>query len=422
VWCLFLIEQAVPAPPLVPGAEAAAPPELIARPSRGAAWFAMMGISVGVLLALGALTRYSFGWLVLPVAAYVLIFFGVRRALVCSTALLVFFLILSPWCYRNYHISGHLFGTAGFAIYEQTTPFPGARLERSMPKNVEIELNKTGLRDFTHKALTQGGPIIRNDLPKIGGNWLCTALFIAGLFIPFRNPSLGRLRIFVLMALGLFVLTEALGRTHLSIESPDLNSENLLVLIVPLVIVFGVAMFLTLLEQLMLPHPAARGALMAGFALLASAPLILTLLPPRSFPIAYPPYYPPRIQQISQWLKSNELMMSDMPWAVAWYGDRQCIWVTLDAGSDHAGDFFSINDYQKPIHGLYLTALTIDTRFVSEMIKNPDAAWGRFVLESLMRTNVPTGFPLKNAPKGLLPESLFLSDRVRWKKELRQGF
>src|SRR5436189_4101567 len=128
------------------------------------------------------------------------------------------------------------------------------------------------------------------------------------------------------------------------------------------------------------------------------------------------------IHRTSQWLKGDELMMSDMPWAVAWYGDRQCVWVTLDSGSDHSGDFFSINDYQKAIRGLLLTPLTIDTRFVSEMLKNPDGAWGRFVLESLLRTNVPTGFPLKNAPKGFLPDFLFLSDRIRWKNDLKQSF
>jgi 4-amino-4-deoxy-L-arabinose transferase-like glycosyltransferase len=411
IWCLVEIEKA---------ASSASEPAVPASRQYSAAWFAVMAISIGVLLAIGALTRYAFGWLLFPIVAYGILFFGKQRGLVCALMVFTFIVFLSPWCYRNYQISEHCFGTAGFAIYEQTSYFPGARLERSLPKSFAVLLNNAGLRDFVHKSLVQGDAILRTEAGKIGGNWLCASLFITGVLIPFRSQSLTRLRIFALMALGVLGLTEALGRTHLSLDYPEINTENLMVLVLPLVVVFAVAMFLTLLEQLILPHPAVHGVLVFLFTVLACLPMIFTLLPPRSSPAAYPPYSPPMIQTVSRWLKSDELMMSDMPWAVAWYGDRQCIWTTLDAGLDHSGDFFTINDYQKPIRGLYLTPLTIDTRFVSEMIRNPDGAWGRFVLESLLRTNVPTGFPLKNAPKGFLPDFLFLSDRVRWKNDMKQ--
>ena len=65
--------------------------------------------------------------------------------------------------------------------------------------------------------------------------------------------------------------------------------------------------------------------------MLCSLPLTFALLPARTPPVVYPPYYPPEIQQIASWMKPDELMMSDVPWAVAWYGDRQCVWLTLDA-------------------------------------------------------------------------------------------
>ena len=111
--------------------------------------------------------------------------------------------------------------------------------------------------------------------------------------------------------------------------------------------------------------------------------------------------------------------MSDMPWAVAWYGGRKAMWITLDAGGSSRSDFFAIHDYQKPIKGLYLTQITMDARFLSETLKGAEGAWGRFVLESFFLTNVPAGFPLRQAPRGLTPEQLFLSDRVRWTKPVR---
>lgn len=114
-------------------------------------------------------------------------------------------------------------------------------------------------------------------------------------------------------------------------------------------------------------------------------------------------------------------MMSDMPWAVSWYGDRQCVWATLDAPFDpklmQDSDFFAIYDYQKPIKGLYLTTLTTDAKFFSQMLKDKDFAWSRFMIESLLRTNVPPGFPLREAPPYLLANGqLFLSDYPRWKR------
>ena len=96
-----------------------------------------------------------------------------------------------------------------------------------------------------------------------------------------------------------------------------------------------------------------------------------------------------------------------MPWAVAWYGDRQSIWTTLNVEDPKGGnDFYAINDYLKPVTGLYLTPITMDARFYSQMLKGPDWAWGRFIYSS-MQTNMPAGFPLGHAPAGYLENGQF---------------
>ena len=71
-------------------------------------------------------------------------------------------------------------------------------------------------------------------------------------------------------------------------------------------------------------------------------------------------------------MKPNELMMSDVPWAVAWYGDRQCVWLTRDAQAE----FFAINDYLKPVQALYLTPETMDGRFVSDWVQRTTTSVG----------------------------------------------
>jgi hypothetical protein len=109
-------------------------------------------------------------------------------------------------------------------------------------------------------------------------------------------------------------------------------------------------------------------------------------------------------------MKPDELMMSDVPWAVAWYGDRQCVWNTLDAQAD----FFAINDYLKPVQALYLTPLTMDGKFVSDWVQTRDISWGNFIVDTVIKNQFPPGFPLHFAPKGFLPDRLFLTDRQRW--------
>ena len=91
-------------------------------------------------------------------------------------------------------------------------------------------------------------------------------------------------------------------------------------------------------------------------------------------------------------MKENELMMSDVPWAVAWYGQRQCVWLTLNAQDD----FFAINDYMKPVQALYLTPETMDGKFVSDWVRGGEHSWGSFVRSGVLQNQIPPGFPLRN--------------------------
>ena len=203
----------------------------------------------------------------------------------------------------------------------------------------------------------------------------------------------------------------ALGQTQLSVESPEVNSENLLVLLAPLAFIYGVGLFLTLLDQMNLPVLQLRYPIIAAFAALSCLPMIFALLPPKTSPVAYPPYHPPDIQRTAGWMGENELMMSDVPWAVAWYGQRQCAWLTLNAQDD----FNAINYWMKPVQALYLTPKTMDSRFVSDWARAREYSWGSFILQVVTQHQIPPQFPLRIAPKEYLPERLYLTDRERWK-------
>jgi hypothetical protein len=357
----------------------------------------------------------------LPVAGFLAWFMGARRTVVLSASLAAFAVVMAPWVARNIHLSGTAFGTAGYAIYADTPLFPGDRLERSLAVDLKPEtassgvatsLDKVGARDFLRKLLVNTNQIVQNELPRLGGSWMF-AFFLVGLLVPFMSPALSRLRVFLLLCFGTLMLTEALGRTHLSADTPDINSENLLVVLAPLVFIYGAGMYHMLLDQLQLPFPELRRVITGGFCLLMCAPLGFALLPPRTLPLVYPPYYPPLIQQMSAWMTEKELMMSDMPWAVAWYGNRSCVGLTLNVRQD----FFTINDEQRPVQALYLSQVTLDRRLQTQLLAGTDREWGRFFMELLASHEVPRGFPLKDAYSDLLPEGqLFLSDWRRWNR------
>ena len=150
-----------------------------------------------------------------------------------------------------------------------------------------------------------------------------------------------------------------------------------------------------------------------AFVAVSGLSLGLFLLPPTISPVAYPPYYPPVVSQVGKWMGEKELTMTDVPWALAWYGQRRAVDLTLDSMSE----FYRINDEMQNISGLYLTPATIDLPFQTDMAKTGRATWGRFVAESIIKQEVPTGFPLKRLPPGFLPEQLFLTDWERWAKE-----
>lgn len=364
--------------------------------------------AAGILTGAGALTRYSFGWTIIPAALFLFLFSGPKRLFNGLAGLAAFVIVLAPWVARNVAVSGVPFGTAGYSIFDGTSLAPDGPMDRSLHP-ILVEALWPGI--YWHKFLINLRPILENDILKLGGSWV-SVLFLAGLLLGFNRPSVRRMRYFLLMCVALFIAVQALGRTALSDLTPEINSENLLVLAAPLVIIFGVALFFILLDQMKLPAKEVRYVVIGIFVAVCCFPLFFTIWFKTS-PVAYPPYYPPDIEKEAGWIKPNELMMSDVPWAVAWYGRRQCVWLTLDAQDE----FFALNDYMKPVSALYLSMQTMDGKLVSDCFRNSDASWGHFVLEATTRNQIPLNFPLHHAPSGsaAISSGLFLTDAERWK-------
>jgi hypothetical protein len=132
----------------------------------------------------------------------------------------------------------------------------------------------------------------------------------------------------------------------------------------------------------------------------------------------WPPYYPPLINRMGggakeAWTKPHELLASDMPWAVAWYADRKCLWIPKNQK-----DLFRINDEGLcggPICLTLFSPITADLPYLSQMVRGE---WEGFT-PLVLRLGVPKEFPLQRAlplpvggSKGI--DFLVLSDFMRW--------
>ncbi len=370
----------------------------------------LLAAAIGLVTGLAMLTRYSAGWLLIPILGFMIAWSTQRRWSTSGIVVVAFATVVTPWLVRNVMVSGLPFGTATYTALESTTAFPSDILPRSLKFSLEGLPGHTWqlFMSVGHKGINGVREIIAFDFPRLGGNWLW-AFFLVGLLIPFQNVNLKRLRWFVLASLLFLVPIQALARTSLTAESPEVNSENLLVLFSPLVLIFGVGMFFVLFESLTLPAAAIRLGAIAAFVVIVSLPFGLALLPPR-IPPSPPPYYPPRIQQVAHYANERELWMSDIPWAIAWYGQRQCVWLTA-----RRADFFEISDYRKIVNGLFISTRTTDAKFVSNWLQGENHDWGSFFLQTLVQREVPDRFPLKYAPAGLFSNGeLLLTDRERW--------
>ena len=396
-------------------------------------WIAGMALWAGVLVGLGGLTRYGFAWVILPVLFYFGCFLGRQRGRAILMALLGFLFVMSPWLGRNMFLSGKPFGSAGLALYSQTYAFPEDTLERTLfyEPSAEVTANghgvvKTGVAD--HVGLWDiANKIKRNlrhlfvyELPNFSGGWFGVVCLI-GLVVPFRRDSIRRLRVFLWMTFAVFSLGQALGQGYASTSNttldsllvrslgqaaplappPDVSCGNLLAVLGPVAFLFGAGLFVSLLAQWKVDLPEMRLVGFSGLVLAAWLPLLLSFFLPHPYPLADAPYHPARIQYLSSLPRENDkniignedLLMSDIPWAVAWYGNRDCAWLTRNVEPD----FYALNDQFRPVEALYLTQVTTDQRYVSRVFSPNESNWERFVLAIQIEGYVPEGFPLKDA-------------------------
>jgi hypothetical protein len=172
---------------------------------------------------------------------------------------------------------------------------------------------------------------------------------------------------------------------------------------------YGLAFLLVQWNRLGIRFRFARIGFITLLFLLCAVPMLFDmLLSPNRPLVRWPPYVPPYIAVLNEWMKPDEIVASDMPWAIAWYADRRSLWVpeTVKTMTD-------FNDYKilgGPVNGLYLTPICGSQNTLGDILKGEYRDWSGVILRTLNLEK----FPLKWATLlGLENECIFLSDHDR---------
>ncbi|MDQ2867249.1 MAG: glycosyltransferase family 39 protein [Verrucomicrobiota bacterium] len=366
-------------------------------------WLLAAAVGFGVLALSHALTF----WLIAGALIFIAFYFR-PRIWSAVIVLVVVGAMYAPWLVRNLALTGNPAGVAFYSLFADIN-----HPESGIMRRVEFDPAGATPKAFLDK-------FEKNMSANIGGlvgalGWSVVALmFFASLTHSFKKTETSVVRWLVFtMWIGAMIGMAVYGVT----EEQGVASNQLNALFLPIMTCFGLAFLLVQWNRLGYEFAWARIAYISMLFILCMVPLLLELpfLAPPKPALRWPPYVPPYISVLNQWMKPNEIIASDMPWAVAWYADRRSLWLP-----DTEQRFTEFNDYDVlggPINGLYLTPISGSRNQLYDVLKGEYKDWATVILRSVDMQK----FPLKWATLlGLDNECVFFSDHDRQKIEKPQ--
>ncbi len=368
------------------------------RGGRVGVWLAAVGAGFGLLALTHALTIWIF------VAALLVIGFFFRpRIWSAVIPLLIFAALYSPWLVRNFYLTGNPGGTAIYALFDDIKHSEAGQMRR-----MELDVAGAGPGLFRDKIVSGITSQFGRIFHYLGWN-MVALMFIPALLHRFKKEETEFVRWIVLaMWIGGIAGMSLYGLA----EEKGAAANQLHIVFAPLMTCFGLAFLFVQWSRLEIEFRLARIGFIALLFFLVSLPMIFTFVgrPSNRAQIQWPPYVPPYIAVLNDWLQPNEVTASDMPWAIAWYADRPSLWVP-----DTIKTFTEINDYNvlgRPLNSLYLTPISGTQNTLSDVLKGEYKDWSGVILRSVEVQK----FPLKWATLlGMENECVFFSDHDRSK-------
>jgi hypothetical protein len=356
-------------------------------------WLGILGLLQGALALTHPITLWLSG------ASWVFAFFYFRpRFPRVLLAPVLCFALFSVWIVRDLKVSKMPFGIAPIGLLDNV-----GHTESGWMRLDGFDRSEISIRAFGERVITNFNEQLGSIYGLLGGLSVAP-FFFAALFHRFKRSEINAFKwLLFLMLVGAFT-----GSVLTGTNGEPISPNQTLILMGPALAIYGFAIVVVLVNRLNLGLSLSRYATYAIFFLITGLPALLGFVPGQS-PIQFPPYAPGIMNQIGTWTKPNEIISSDMPWAIAWYSDRKSLLIPWSRKR-----FYEYHDFQSlggPIVGLYLTPITLDAKYSSDMMFGEYQDWATLLL------GLPQGFndfPLQSHTQLANNRCLLLMDSDRW--------
>jgi hypothetical protein len=326
----------------------------------------------GFCLILLTLTHWICLWILIGYLIFAAIAFR-PRGLVSVILLALAAILLAAPMYRNYQASGSVLGTAYMVIYSGLGDGEDSAMRTTEFSSEDSNLKLNGLfMKILRTTILQSTDI----LPFLGSIFAAPLFFLA-LLHAFKRLPIAQFRWCVL----LMWVFAALGMSIYGVSSEGTHPNQIHILFAPLMTAYGLAILSILWSRLEIVQtiPLLANAHHVIIVLLSIAPLILgsvylalhgMVRGTQGLP-HWPPYFPAGINtyfQKQNVVKPDQIIVTDQPWAVAWYADRVAIWIPKKVKGFDSMESTAAN-LKTPIVGILVTPSSHGTRSIDQISK-----------------------------------------------------
>jgi hypothetical protein len=331
-------------------------------------------VIAGVFFTLLALTHWMTVWIALGYIIFAAVSFRPRGIVGISILALILIASIGPMI-RNNDITGSPFGTAFLTLYNGL----GNGSEAAVMRTIDLEAEPLMLDGLISK-ITRTTLLQTTDIIPFLGGIIIAPLFFLALLHPFKRKSIASFR----WAILLMWITTALGLAFFGITTKALDPNQLHLLFAPIMTAYGLAFVSILWTRLdfVASTPILKNVHHMVIVAICALPMVLSLpskvrigmnLRDRGGVPHWPPYYAPALNStdtgLKAWVKEDQIVFSDQPWAVAWYADRVSIWLPPSREGFKELET-AASDLQTPTVGILISPTSHGSGPISEVARN----------------------------------------------------
>ena len=315
---------------------------------------------------------------------------------------LAYGLPLLPWAWHNWRALGNPVGLGYFELRR-----PAGMEKLAFAADLDADL---GFRwaDFLANTATQAVAQLNDLFAFLGYNAVALAFFLAVVFHAFRRWQAAQFRWAVLlMWAGAFV-----GMSVAGVDGA-ISVNQLHILFLPVMVFYGLGFIIVLWSRLGFEQPVLRIAFIVLLYAAVSGPLFAAL-GARTMRANWPPYLPPVIQKLADWIGPDEALGSDIPWATAWYAGRRSLLLP-----ESVAQFELIGSERllgAPLVAVYLTPASGRSRTYADIVTGQYSDWARLLVREAGTLDADQWRLVHRRFLPMEGESVLFADRPRWEK------